>query len=241
MYSHHKFGHGWEGAPPPHTSYIVCSVPRSGSSLLCDVLAATELAGAPTEYLDRNQMEAFQREWSVSGLDEYLQALRDRKTSPNGVFGLKAHFHQLRDELGGRDLDAEFPGLRLVYIRRRDHVRQAVSWARAIQTGQWASDHPVRLAVTPRFDSAEIARLMAQIEREEQHWERLFAERGEQPLRIDYEELAQALAPAVRQVLEFIGVTVPLDFEPPPPTIAKQADELTEDWVRRFRERLALG
>jgi LPS sulfotransferase NodH len=240
VYSHHKFGHGWEGSPPPHTSYIVCSVPRSGSSLLCDVLAATELAGAPTEYLDRNQMEGFQREWNVAGLDEYLDALRDRKTSPNGVFGLKAHFHQLRDELGGRDLDADFPGLRLVYIRRRDHVRQAVSWARAIQTGQWASDHPVRHA-EPSFDGAEIARLMAQIEREEQHWERFFAARGEQPLRIDYEEMVQALAPAVREVLGLIGVAVPHDFEPPPPSIAKQADELSEEWVRRFRERLALG
>ena len=161
MYSHHKFGHGWEGSPPPHVSYIVCSMPRSGSSLLCDVLAGTELAGAPTEYLDLNQMEAFQREWEVSGLEEYLAALRDRKTSPNGVFGLKAHFHQLRDVLGERDLDAEFPGLRFVYIRRRDHVRQAVSWARANQTGQWASDHPVRHPGEPRFDQAEIAALIA--------------------------------------------------------------------------------
>ena len=240
MYSHHKFGHGWEGAPPPHVSYIVCSLPRSGSSLLCDVLAGTELAGAPTEYLDRNQMEAFEREWGVSGMDDYLQALRARKTSPNGVFGLKAHFHQLRDVLGKRDLDAEFPGLRLVYIQRHDHVRQAVSWARAIQTGQWASDHPVRRG-EPHFDAAEIRTLIDRIEREEAGWDEFFAQRGERPLRFDYAELAAAPGAAVRQVLEFIGVEVAADFEPPQPTIARQADELSEDWVRRFRDSLALG
>jgi LPS sulfotransferase NodH len=233
VYSHHKFGHRFEDSPPPHTSYIVCSLPRSGSSLLCDVLAGTELAGAPTEYFDGKQMEAFEREWGVTGIEEYLAALRDRKTSPNGVFGLKAHLHQLRDALGERDLDGEFPGLRLVYIRRRDHVRQGVSWARAIQTGQWASDHPAGVA-QPRFDGGEIAGLIERIEREEQQWEELFEARGEEPLRFDYEELAPAPNEAVRRVFEFIGVEVPAGFEAPAPTIARQADALSEEWVRRY-------
>ena len=69
MYSHHKFGHEWQGSPAPHVSYMVCALPRSGSSLLCDVLARTELAGAPTEYFDLEQMRAFAREWRVSGTE----------------------------------------------------------------------------------------------------------------------------------------------------------------------------
>jgi LPS sulfotransferase NodH len=235
VYSHHKFGHEFENAPPPHVSYIVCSLPRSGSSLLCDVLAGTELAGAPTEYFDRNQLEAFEREWGVAGIDEYLEALRAKKTSPNGVFGLKAHFHQLRDFLGEHDLDAELPGLRLLYIRRRDRVRQAVSWARAIQTGQWASDHPCGTA-TPRYDTAEIRVLVERIEREEVQWEELFRRRGDAPLRIDYEELTPDPGAAVRRVLRFIGVEVDEGFEPPAPSIARQADNLSEDWVRRYLE-----
>jgi LPS sulfotransferase NodH len=216
----------------------VCSVPRCGSSLLCDVLSGTELAGAPTEYFDENQMRAFEREWGVSGFDEYLAALRAKKTSPNGVFGVKAHFHQLRDALSGRDLDAELPGLRLVYVRRRDHVRQAVSWARADQTGQWASDHPDR-GIVPRYDHAEVVGLLERIEREELEWEGLFERRGQAPLRIDYEELAPAPGAAVIRVLDHLGVATAPGFEPPAPTIAKQADDLTEEWVRRYRERVA--
>jgi LPS sulfotransferase NodH len=235
VYSHHKFGHAFEDPPPPHVSYIVCSLPRSGSSLLCDVLASTELAGAPTEYFDRNQMEAFAQEWQVSGLDDYLTALRAKKTSPNGVLGLKAHFHQLRDVLEGRNLDAEFPGLRLVYVRRRDHVRQAISWARAIQTGQWASDHAAA-ATKPRFDATEIGRLIDQVESEELLWEQLFERRGEEPLRFEYEDFAADPGPAVRSVLELVGVDPGAEYQPPAPTISRQADVLSEDWVRRYRQ-----
>jgi trehalose 2-sulfotransferase len=234
VYSHHKFGHRFEGAPPPRVSYIVCSLPRSGSSLLCDVLAGTELAGAPTEYFDREQMAALAREWGTDSLDDYLQALISRKTSLNGVLGVKAHFHQLRDVLGRRDLDAVFPDLHLLYITRRDHVRQAVSWTRAAQTGQWASDHPVRRG-EPRFDADEIAELIRRIEREERQWEDFFSTRGAAPLRIEYERLVPSLDETVREVLRFLGVDVPHGFEPPAPTIARQADGLSEEWVRRFR------
>lgn len=34
----------------PHTSYLICSTPRTGSSLLCDALTGTGIAGRPEEY-----------------------------------------------------------------------------------------------------------------------------------------------------------------------------------------------
>ena len=236
MYSHHKFGHQWEGSPAPHVSYMVCAVPRCGSSLLCDLLAGTGLAGAPTEYFDSNQMQAFAREWGAEGTDRYLRELLSRKTSPNGVFGLKALIHQLDDVLGERELDAVFPDLQLVYVRRRDHIRQAVSWVRATQTGQWASDLPVLRTQPPRFDPAEIGTLIRRIDREEERWEELFERRGRRPLRFEYEQLAADPHPAVRQVLELIGVEPGPGFEMPAPTILRQADGLNEEWVRRYRQ-----
>src|SRR5204862_259626 len=57
MFFHHKFDHVYEGSPPPRVCFMVCAMPRSGSSLLCDVLAATEMAGAPTEFFAPNQMD----------------------------------------------------------------------------------------------------------------------------------------------------------------------------------------
>jgi LPS sulfotransferase NodH len=38
--------------PSPRTSYLVCATPRSGSTLLCEALAATGVAGRPAEFFE---------------------------------------------------------------------------------------------------------------------------------------------------------------------------------------------
>jgi LPS sulfotransferase NodH len=197
------------------------------------VLASTELAGAPTEYFDRNQMDEFFKRWGITTIDEYIPALLARKTSPNGVFGLKAFFPQLQ-ELGRSEVGDVFPNLHCIHITRRDRVRQAVSYWRAIQTEQWASDHPVRNPRPVRFDAGEIRALVDRIEREEQAWKSFFEAGFILPVRIAYEQMVETLEETVLRVLSFLGVEVPAGFELPPPTIQRQADELSEEWVRRY-------
>src|SRR2546422_3118854 len=94
MYTHHKLDHEFEGDINPVVSYMVCSVPRSGSSLLCELLCTTGRAGAPTEFFDPELMEQFSATWQVESLEDYLEALLHKKTSPNGVFGVKVHYGQ---------------------------------------------------------------------------------------------------------------------------------------------------
>ncbi len=36
----------------PNTSYLVCATPRSGSTLLCEALTNTGIAGQPKEYFE---------------------------------------------------------------------------------------------------------------------------------------------------------------------------------------------
>jgi trehalose 2-sulfotransferase len=233
--SHHKFDHVFEGAPPPEVSFAVCSIPRSGSSLLCDLLATTELAGAPMEYLDEDAIRAFGRIWGMDAFEDYLDALLARKTSPNGVFGLKLLYGQLR-ELAGRELGDVFPNPRFIYITRRDHLRQAVSFARATQTEQWASDHPAPSHL-PVFDPDQIQHMLEWIERDERLWEEYFELRSISPLRIVYEDFVAAVDGTVLRAMEHIGIELPAGFRLRPATISKQADELSEDWVRRFSAR----
>ncbi len=38
--------------PPPDSSYLVCATPRSGSTLLCEMLRATGVAGNPLEHFE---------------------------------------------------------------------------------------------------------------------------------------------------------------------------------------------
>jgi trehalose 2-sulfotransferase len=234
MYTHHKFDHEFQGGVEPRVSYMICSTPRSGSSLLCELLFNTGLAGAPTEFFDDNQLRDFANVWGTSTLDGYLEALLDKKTSPNGVFGCKAHFPQLERVFGERDIPSLLPNLRCIYITRRDQVRQAVSYARATQTNQWASDHAV-LNDNPVFDADQVTSLLRQIQAWERDWERFFEENALDPLRIEYEELVERPEAVVREVLAFLDVTVPEPFVLSPPTLEKQSDELSEEWVRRYR------
>ena len=85
----------------------------------------------------------------VRGLGE-----RERATTPNGVFGAKIMWPYMAGLVDGlstiprhqgtvapNDLLAQaFPGLRYVWLRRMDKVRQAVSLWRAIQTWHWRMD-----------------------------------------------------------------------------------------------------
>jgi trehalose 2-sulfotransferase len=233
MYPHEKFDHDFEGNVEPSTCFLVCSVPRSGSSLLCEGLCDTGLAGAPTEFFDGAQMRRLADRWGTESFDEYLEALLRKKTSANGIFGVKAHFPQLASAFpDGTGLE-RFPDLRCVYITRNDRVRQAVSFTRAALTGEWASlSEPSR--VRPRFDYEHIKRHLDQIRQQEDQWEAFFLEHRIEPLRIAYEDLAAAYEDTVRIVLEHLDIELPEDQHVAVPFLKKQADRLSEKWVQRY-------
>jgi LPS sulfotransferase NodH len=233
MYTHHKLEHEYEGGVDTAVRYAVCALPRSGSSLLCELLFSTGLAGAPAEYFDGALMEQFRARWQVTAFEDYLDALLSRKTGPNGVFGFKAHFFQLAEAFPENSLRRAFPSLGRVYITRRDRLRQAISWARAVQSGKWASDHEVQRERPAMFRREQIDRLLAGISEREHRWEAFFAASGAAPLRIEYEDLVASPGDTVQAVLRHIGV----DAEGVvigAPTLSRQADATTEDWVSRY-------
>jgi trehalose 2-sulfotransferase len=233
MYTHHKFDHEFPYDTPTRVSYMVCSVPRCGSSMLCELLCNTEVAGAPTEFFDQEQVNGFCDRWGVATFADYVGELLARKTGPNGVFGIKVHWGQLESTLGAADPAGLFPGLRYVHMRREDRLRQAVSWVRALQTNQWASTHDVR--GEPAFDRAEIARYLRQIEDEEDRWEEFFARHGIAPHQVVYEQLVKAPHDTVDDVLRYLGVTRPQSADRGELTLEAQADLLTERWVEQYR------
>ena len=215
-------------------SYLVCSLPRSGSSLLCELLGATGVAGAPAEFFHPDKMAALRERWGVATLDEYVRELLARKTSPNGVFGAKAHWGQYRPAFGEADPRSVFPDARLVFITRRDRLRQAISWVRALQTRKWADqDRPAaeRPAV---FDYEDVTTKLMRIDREEEAWEALFERYGIEPQRVVYEDFVDARDETVRAVLDGLGIAAPSDLRLPPPRLGRQADEVSEEWVERY-------
>ncbi len=226
-------------------TFFVCSTPRTGSTMLCELLAGTGLVGRADEYFG----EDFRREvvpgLTRRGFDDYLVGLAAHSRG-TGTLGIKLHWDQvevflhllrLRRGLRGASdrevLEAVFPGPSFVWMRRGDRVGQAVSWWKAMTTGKWIDGRPV--AGEPRFDVDGIATRVRRIEQHDEAWRRWFEANGVEPLQLVYEELAADPTAAVRAVLGAAGVPTPPDLAVAHVT-ERQADAVNEDWIRRYRE-----
>ena len=54
------------------------------------------------------------------------------------------------------------------------------------------------------------------------------------PQRVVYEDFVESRDETVRAVLDALGIDAPSDLHLPPPELARQADELSEEWVERY-------
>src|SRR5579864_9417497 len=73
----------------PQISYLVCGTPRCGSSLLCEALKNTGVAGRPEEYFWRGDESFWRERWGVSTYEEYLTRAIEQGTTSNDVFSAK--------------------------------------------------------------------------------------------------------------------------------------------------------
>src|SRR5579884_3357376 len=97
-------------------SYIIAATPRSGSTLLCDLLSGTGIAGQPHSYYRREDILDYAREWRVSSPNgiggevferTYLEAVRRAGATQTGIFGLRLMWSSVA-ELSAR-LSAIYP------------------------------------------------------------------------------------------------------------------------------------
>jgi LPS sulfotransferase NodH len=134
-------------------------------------------------------------------------------------------------------LTDKLPPLRHIWISRRDKVRQAVSLAKATQTGVWrverGTDPPER---TGDLRIGQLDDYVRRLTRQDVNWKQFFESLDIEPLRIEYETLAAEYELTMRRVLEYLGVAV---NSVPPPRLKRQADASSEEWVARYRSRIS--
>src|SRR6266404_8826088 len=134
----------------PATSYIITSTQRSGTHLLCSILRSTGIAGSPEEFFMSKPGETWEERWNAPSRDGYIERVLQDNIGANGVFGtvvMWSYFERMLQMLqeipayktlnGAQLLAAVFSKPKYIWMRRRNHVEQAVSWARACQTGVW--------------------------------------------------------------------------------------------------------
>jgi trehalose 2-sulfotransferase len=289
---------GWVGLTGnealPRLSYLICATPRSGSTMLCDALDGTGIAGHPEEHFEvlletgrpRRPRDYFQRSndpevwallddpefrdvlgeyggrfadhpartdpsWHPPSFEKLVEEALRRGTTENGVLGTKIMWAYFRDfvRLARRTPGLEgvrpcnvpasvLPNLRrFVWIHRRDTTRQAVSLWKALQTQQWRRDSDEDAGGQGlRFSFAAVGHLKLRIDEHNTAWQSFFEQCGVEPLEVVYEELSEEYEGTVLRLLDEIGVPVPENFVVAAPKMRRQADELSEEWVRLYND-----
>jgi adenylyl-sulfate kinase len=177
--------------------------------------------------------------------DHLSATLRDA-TTPNGVFGTKVMWSYFEDfearlrTLAGFEtlpledaIDELLPDVHYVQIIRRDKVGQAVSLWTAVQTQQWRDEGSSGDRPELVYNYAAIDHLVRQLSEQERAWTR-WLQLVDRPVhRLVYEKVAQDPQAAIMKLLGDLGIE-DRPSELPPPTLRKQADERSREWIDRF-------
>lgn len=246
-----------------HTqSYIICATARSGTTLLCDLLADSRVAGRPDSFFRLQSMRSWWAqqlgvsvaEWSDEHAFDhsYFTAVLQEGAGGTQVFGMRLMWSQV-DNLSKR-LGVLYPGLssdmarfraafgpiRFVHLSRKDKVAQAVSLIKAKQSGLWhvnadgTEREREKPGQVPAYDARVLSEQVAEYERHDAAWVDWFVEQNIQPVRITYEALSDNPQATLAIILSALGLD-PTIAEPVKPRTTKLADSEGREWATRFR------
>ena len=233
---------------------VVCAIPRCGSNLLTDGLHATRRAGVPKQFF----LAKFESRYGADhGLGSHPRlrsctcaASSRAKTTSNEVFGFKLMSWYLDDfllrlrgarvfgEAGTGDLDLlqnAFPRLRFVHVVRRHKLRQALSTARALQTGLWKIQKGKTPLREPQFDPELIEQCLQRGRAARKAMAKFFSDGSASiPSVSNTKDYAKIMQATIRAVLDFLQISLPRNARIGPARTVRQADEISRIWEERF-------
>lgn len=243
------------------SSYIICATPRSGSTLLCDLLTSTGAAGKPHSYYRNEDASYWAELWGVprphrlddAGFEKaYLSAMIREGTAGTGVFGLRLMWSSVADasrrldaikgsaaDVAARFAEAFGPTL-YIHLSRQDKLSQAISLVRAEESGLWhlAADGTERERTAPPriplYDGDRIAEVSRKLQGDDIAWTDFFSRREINPLALTYEALTADPREALAELFRALGQD-PAGAERMLVQTAKLADADSLEWAARYR------
>ena len=245
-------------------SYIICATPRSGSTLLCDLLSDTNIAGRPDSFFHRESFEWWAdylgvecSDWSLPhDFDrKYLKAIEKYGRAATPVFGMRLMWKSLNDL--SNQLDCFYPGLqndlarfqkafgvsRFIHLTRDDKIAQAISHFRAEQSGLWhrAADGSERERLKPgskpEYDFKGLKVWVDYSQQHDEAWNNWFEQQNIDPLVISYEMLSANPQAVVGELLGYLGLDITVAANVNPRTSILANDE-SREWKQRYIQEL---
>jgi LPS sulfotransferase NodH len=243
---------GYEGkfdfprtAEAPRLTYMLATMPRTGSSWFSHLLWRTGCLGAPLEYLNYEPASPYffakqSTDWQLT----LWRSVLTRRTSTNGVFGLKCFPVQLQQlqesnpqllsEAMSALLSQSRPPL-IVYLDRKDRAAHEISYARAIISGVWRSEQEDSGGTRVDYSPIALERARKLLDGQRQAWEQMFRDLSIEPLRLWYEDVLADPEAAVRAVADHLGVALDRKATVSVPEIRRQSQEDAAKWAERYR------
>lgn len=234
---------------------------RSGSTLLCDGLVQTGVAGLPGEHFNLMDTKNLQELYSLENYTDLKAEIHRLGTGPNGIFGIKHCRHAtihggLMEELRllqglGPEVDEQtifadlFPNCQHIFLTRRNKIRQAVSWWKAIKDGVWHLKQGEGQSFGEGFWEENyvpdaLTHLYKEIMLKECNIQEYFSRYDIQPLTLVYEDMIEDFPGTIQRVLDYLGIEEAPKVIPEK-LLARTANAESEKWVQRFRKEIQEG
>lgn len=233
-------------ASPVQLRYLILSQARTGSSMLCSALRETGAAGSPMEYLSEKPLERLPQPVTRDMLADYLVDLESRRTTVNGVFGIKLHYGQFQKlYMAEGKISKQGVGFlrsfsHFILVRRQDKIAQAMSLFIATRSNMWNStDATEQGRHNYDFRSADVPELIRHLHKmtvQDQAWLEICGALGLRMMEVVYETLASSPQSEVERVLAFLGI----DAAYRPPRTVKLSRDSNGEAKRRFLEELGV-
>jgi LPS sulfotransferase NodH len=183
--------------------YCIFMVPRSGSTLLTELLAGTRKLGFPGESFVPDVIRTLSLAFS-DVFSSYENFLVTRHRSENGVYGIEIESERLMQE---PEFFADVKSWRHIYIWREDVLAQAISYQISIETNVWhnfsGSPQDEKFHYISRHAIVEKINFLLGVER---FFENFFKEQEISPYKLSYEELVREPFEHTRRIAAHIGV-----------------------------------
>ncbi len=244
-----------------YDSYVICTSPRSGSTLLCRLLSATGVAGSPESYFHASSVEGWLRDLDLTPaagtsererLKAVFQAAMRQGRAGSSIFGLRLQrqscgllFEKLAFLYPEATTDAArieraFGSTLFIHLTRPDKLAQSVSYLKAEQSGLWhvAPDGSELERLSPHrepvYDQMAIRSCVVMMEEHDRQWLAWFEEQAVSPLRISYDALSADPVGTVRRLLLGLGLDDSA-ADVVKPGVRKLADAVNRDWIERYK------
>jgi LPS sulfotransferase NodH len=230
---------------PPRTPYLLASVPRSGSTFVSHLFWQTGCLGAPLEYCNFEPSGPYgHASRSTVEQQQLWHAALERRTSPNGVFGLKGFpvqfeaLHETNPALLAEVMRTIIPSPgrgRVIVLHRRDRTAHAISYARAILSGIWRAEQERGGRAEPEYSRVAVERAGKMIESQEGAWKAMLADLQIAPLELWYEEVLASPAATLDAVAGYLGAEIEPAAAVRVPPIERQSQQGAREWSRRHQ------